>query len=74
MEVSTTELGKAQPLPPADAGASSAAVSATLADLMRAAAGYVETVHKGAADLDANKADYAATDDSNSGMFRDLGR
>ncbi len=74
LERSTDELGKAQPLPPADAGPSSAAVSATVADLLRAAAGYVETAHRGAADLDANKADYASTDDANSGLFDKLGR
>jgi hypothetical protein len=74
MERSTDELGKVQPLPPGDAGPSSAAVSATVADLMRAAAGYVETVHKGAVDLDANKVTYSGADDTNSGMFEQLGR
>ncbi|GAA0503069.1 hypothetical protein GCM10011581_27000 [Saccharopolyspora subtropica] len=73
IERSTDELGKAQPLPPGDAGPSSAAVSATVADLIRAAAGYVETVHRGAADLHANKATYIDTDDGNAGMFEQLG-
>jgi uncharacterized protein YukE len=74
IERSTDELRNTQPLPPGDAGPSSAAVSATAADLIRAAAGYVETVHKGAADLDANKATYSDTDDGNAAMFEGLGR
>ncbi|MGP4019843.1 hypothetical protein [Saccharopolyspora sp. 5N708] len=74
IERSTDELAKAQPLPPGDAGPSSAAVSATVADLLGAAAGYVETVHRGAADLDANKATYSGIDDSTAGMFDQLGR
>ncbi|QUG99737.1 hypothetical protein HUO13_02025 [Saccharopolyspora erythraea] len=74
LQRATDDLSKARPLPPGDAGPSSAAVSATVADLLRAAAGYVETAHRGAADLDANKADYSSTDDDNSGMFRQLGR
>ncbi|MER5390946.1 hypothetical protein [Saccharopolyspora sp. NPDC002686] len=74
IERSTEELGKTQPLSPADAGPSSAAVAATAADLLRAAAGLVETVHKGAADLDANKTTYSGTDDTNAGMFDQLGR
>ncbi|WP_433870099.1 hypothetical protein [Saccharopolyspora sp. CA-218241] len=73
LEQSTEALGEARPLPPADAGPSSAAVSATAADLLRAAAGYVEVAHRGAADLDANSADYASTDDANSGLFQRMG-
>lgn len=74
LERSTDEMGKVQPLPPGDAGPSSAAISATVADLLRSAAGYVETVHRGAGDLDANKATYSGTDDANAGMFGQLGR
>lgn len=74
MERSTDELGRAQPLPPGDAGSSSAAVSATVADLLRSAAGFVEIFHKGAEDLDANKATYSGTDDTNAGLFQQLGR
>ncbi|SFS93022.1 hypothetical protein SAMN05660874_04280 [Saccharopolyspora flava] len=74
LERSTDELGSAQPLPPGDAGPSSAAVSATTADLLRVAAGFVETVHHGASDLDANKATYSGADDGNAGMFEQVGR
>ncbi|MGW5645949.1 hypothetical protein ACWEV3_00640 [Saccharopolyspora sp. NPDC003752] len=65
LERSTDELGRTQPLLPGDAGQSSAAVSATTADLFRVDTGLVETVRRGASDLDANKATYSGTDDGN---------
>ncbi|MHA6798305.1 hypothetical protein [Bounagaea algeriensis] len=74
IERSTSELGQAQPPSSPDLGPSSAASAATVADLLRVTAGYVETLHQGAADLDANKADYASTDDDNAGLFNALGQ
>ncbi|MBB5155853.1 hypothetical protein [Saccharopolyspora phatthalungensis] len=73
LDNSTNRLGDSPPSPEADAGPSSGAVSATLADLLQAAAGMAETVSRAAADLDANKATYAGTDEVNEGMFRSLG-
>lgn len=66
---STDRLGAAKPAPDADAGPSDAAVSATVAELMRAAAGLAETTSKTAGDLDANKVTYATTEDENVGRF-----
>ncbi|MHA6798091.1 hypothetical protein [Bounagaea algeriensis] len=74
IERSTSELGQAQPPASPDLGPSSAAADATVADLLRGTAGYVETLHNGASDLDVNKADYASTDDSNAGLFHNLGQ
>lgn len=62
---STDRLGATKPAAEADAGPSSAAVSATVAELMRTAAGFAETTNKTADDLDLNKATYASTEDSN---------
>lgn len=74
IERSTSELGRAQPPASPDLGPSSAAADATVADLLRVTAGYVETLHWGSADLDVNKADYASTDDDNAGLFHSLGQ
>ncbi|GAA0528889.1 hypothetical protein A8924_1261 [Saccharopolyspora erythraea NRRL 2338] len=71
---STDQLGSTPPAPGIDAGPSSPAVLASAAELMRAAAGMTEVASRSAADLDANRATYAGTEDSNEGMFRQLGR
>lgn len=66
----TDRLAAAKPAPGADAGPSSAAVAETVAHLMRATAGLLETTAKTADDLHANKATYASTEDVNVGLFR----
>lgn len=66
---STDRLGATKPAAEADAGPSSAAVSATVAEFMRTAAGVAEAASKTAGDLDANKATYASTEDDNVGLL-----
>lgn len=69
LEGSGGALGAAKAMPEADAGASSAAVSATVAELTRAAAGLVETTSKGADAVHASAQTYADTDRSNAGQM-----
>lgn len=73
LDTATRKLAEGKPAPEADAGPSSAAVTATVAELMRTAAGLVEVTSKAAGDLRANKMTYAGTDESNEGMFSQLG-
>lgn len=73
LERSTSKLAEANPLSTPDLGPSSAAAAATVADVLRVTAGYVDTLHRGASDLDTNKAEYASIDDTNAGLFHTLG-
>lgn len=73
LERSTSDLGRSQPPSNPDLGPSSAVGMATVSAVLRATAGYVDTLHRGAADLDANKADYTSTDDDSAGLFHNLG-
>lgn len=72
LERSTESLGAAKPAPEADAGSSSAGVSATLAELMRAAAGLVETTSTTADDVHHSAHTYADTDHSNAGQINQI--
>jgi hypothetical protein len=74
LERSMGELEQAQVPSAPDLGPSTAAAAATVADLLRVTAGFVETLHRGTSDLNENKADYASTDDSNAGLFHNLGQ
>lgn len=69
IDTSTSRLKAARPAPGADAGPSTAAVTTTVAQLMRAAAGLAETTAKTADDLQANKTTYANVEDHNTGLF-----
>lgn len=69
LDQSMRALADAKPAPGADAGPSTAAVGATVAELMRAAAGLAETTAKTADDLHSNKHTYATVEDENVGLF-----
>lgn len=72
LERSTEPLGTAKAAPEADAGPSSAAISATLAELMRAAAGLVETTSTTAENVHRSAHTYASTDQSNAGQINQI--
>lgn len=71
---SATELGAAAPASGVDAGPSTAMVNETVAELMRAAAGLVETTNTMAGDLHANRNTYVSTEDTNVGLFNQVDR
>lgn len=72
LERSSSHLGATKPPPEADAGASSAAVSATMAELLRAAAGLVETTSKTADGVHTSARTYADTDEANAGKINKI--
>lgn len=69
---STEPGGTAKPAPEADAGSSSAAISATLAELMRAAAGLIETTSTTADNVHRSAHTYADTDQSSAGQIKQI--
>lgn len=73
LERSSNELAHTRPAPEADAGPSGPAVNATLAELMRAAAGLVEETTKTAGELHAGKGTYVNTDQSNADQIHQVG-
>lgn len=72
LERSSDTLAHAQPAPEADAGPSGPAVNATLAELMRAAAGLAEETSKTADALHSGKALYLDTDAANADQINQI--
>ncbi|WP_092923194.1 hypothetical protein [Actinopolyspora alba] len=72
LERSTEGLRNRIPAPRADAGPSTQAIAATVAEVLRAAAGLTETTFDTADDLHANRATYATVEDDNTGRFEGL--
>lgn len=66
---STAGMVRSAPPPEADAGPSSAAVTALIAELVRAAAGALEVTERTSAGLHANGSTYAAVDADNERLF-----
>lgn len=73
LEGSTADLGSVKLAPEADAGASTAALSAALADLVRSDAGLAETAASTSEDLRSNQVVYANTEAENIGAFKHTG-
>ncbi|GAA3355910.1 hypothetical protein [Saccharopolyspora gregorii] len=66
---STAGMAISSPPPEVDAGPSSAAVTALIAELVRAAAGALEITERSSAELHANGSAYAAVDADNERFF-----
>lgn len=69
LDTSLDRLKAARPAPGTDAGPSTPAVTETVAQLMRAAAGLTQTTATAAGDLQTNKATYSNVEDHNTGLF-----
>lgn len=72
IDMSMDGLTRAQPAPGADAGPATPAVMETVAQLMRAAAGLIETSATTVADLQANKTTYAGVEGHNTGLLGEI--